>query len=247
MHKQWNPWHGCHKCSPGCLHCYVYYLDKLRDKDASIVAKSKTNFYLPVQKDRKGKYKIPSNTELATCFTSDFFLEEADEWRQKAWEIIKERADIKFLIPTKRIDRFAKCIPDDWKEGYENVCIAVSCETQQKADERLPIFLNSKIKHRYIFASPLLENIDFSFYLKQNKIELVSVGGESYEGARVCDFDWVRNIKKTCDRYHVAFSFHQTGSNFRKDGKIYKINHNKEYEQAKKGLQELKKESRINK
>ena len=26
----WNPWHGCHKCSPGCLNCYVYYLDKIR-------------------------------------------------------------------------------------------------------------------------------------------------------------------------------------------------------------------------
>ena len=20
----WNPWHGCHKLSEGCRHCYVY-------------------------------------------------------------------------------------------------------------------------------------------------------------------------------------------------------------------------------
>ncbi|MDE7407733.1 MAG: phage Gp37/Gp68 family protein, partial [Muribaculaceae bacterium] len=20
----WNPWHGCHKISDGCRHCYVY-------------------------------------------------------------------------------------------------------------------------------------------------------------------------------------------------------------------------------
>ncbi|MCB7206753.1 DUF5131 family protein, partial [Dorea formicigenerans] len=20
----WNPWHGCHKISAGCEHCYVY-------------------------------------------------------------------------------------------------------------------------------------------------------------------------------------------------------------------------------
>ncbi len=153
---------------------------------------------------------------------------------EEAWKIIKERCDITFLIPTKRIERFEKCIPKDWKEGYENVIIALTCENQEKADERLPLFLNCKIKHRYIFASPLLENIDFSNYLKTGKIERISVGGESYENARLCDFSWVKNIKQTCDTYHVKFDFHQTGSNFKKDGKIYRIKHHKEYEQANK-------------
>ena len=23
----WNPWHGCHKVSEGCEHCYMYFLD----------------------------------------------------------------------------------------------------------------------------------------------------------------------------------------------------------------------------
>lgn len=27
MHANWNPWHGCIKCSEGCQNCYVYYLD----------------------------------------------------------------------------------------------------------------------------------------------------------------------------------------------------------------------------
>lgn len=239
MKYQWNPWHGCHKCSPGCMHCYVYYLDKLRDKDASIITKSKTNFHLPIKKDKQGNYKTPSGTELATCFTSDFFIEEADEWRSEAWQIIKERKDITFLIPTKRIERFESCIPEDWGEGYENVIIALTCENQEKADNRLPIFLKCKIKHRYIFAAPLLEDIDFSAYLKAGKIEMISVGGESYDNARICDFSWVRHIKETCDTYHVRFDFHQTGSLFKKDGKIYKLKHHEEYDQAKKGMKFL--------
>ncbi len=29
----WNPWHGCHKVSEGCAHCYMYFLDsKLKYK-----------------------------------------------------------------------------------------------------------------------------------------------------------------------------------------------------------------------
>lgn len=235
----WNPWHGCRKCSPGCLNCYVYYLDSLRNKDASIITKSKTNFNLPLKKDRLGNYKIPSGSELATCFTSDFFLEDANLWRDSAWKIIKQRSDVHFLIPTKRIERFSSCIPSDWEDGYPNVTIALTCENQEKADERIPIFLNCKIKHRYIFASPLLEDIDFSKYLSTGKIDLVSVGGESYLNARVCDFSWVKHIKETCDKYNTRFDFHQTGSNFKMDGKIYKINHHQEYLQAKKGMKLL--------
>lgn len=236
----WNPWHGCHKCSPGCMNCFVFYLDSLRDKDASVVVRSKTNFNLPLKKDRQGNFKIRSGSKIATCFTSDFFIEEADEWRDEAWRIIKERPDVRFLICTKRIERFNKCIPDDWGSGYGNVTIAVTCETQKKADERLPVLLNIKAKHKQVFVAPILEYVNLTAYLREGKIELVSVGGESYQNARICCFDWVKQIKKDCDRYRVYFDFHQTGAKFIKDGKLYSLRHNQEYAQAKKAMSVLK-------
>ncbi|MCM1299307.1 MAG: phage Gp37/Gp68 family protein [Firmicutes bacterium] len=237
----WNPWHGCHKCSSGCKNCYVYYLDKLRDKDSSVVTKSKTGFDLPLKKDRRGNYKILSGTELGTCFTSDFFIEEADGWRQEAWKMIRQRSDVKFLIPTKRISRFEECKPSDWGDsGYPNVAIAVSCENQAMADERLPYLLNLKAHKKLIFASPILEYIDFGKFLSEGEISLVSVGGESYANARVCDFEWVAQIWRDCLKYGVDFDFHQTGSNFLKDGRLYRIKHCDEYSQAKKGMEYLK-------
>lgn len=235
----WNPWRGCHKCSPGCKNCYVFYLDEKREKDANTVTKSKTNFHLPLKKDRNGNYKIPSGSEVATCFTSDFFLEEADCWRADAWNIIRQREDVDFLICTKRIERFNQCLPADWEDGYGNVIIAVTCENQEKADERLPLFLNVKAKRKYIFAAPILEDIDFSRFLENGKIDRISVGGESYKNARICNFDWVRHIKETCDKYSVVFDFHQTGSNFVMNDKHYKIRHRDEYAQAKKGMEYL--------
>ncbi len=36
------------------------------------------------------------------------------------------------LFLTKRIDRFMKCIPDDWKNGYDNVVICCTIENQKK-------------------------------------------------------------------------------------------------------------------
>lgn len=35
---------------------------------------------------------------LRVCMTSDFFLEEADPWREEAWEIISRRPDVKYKI-----------------------------------------------------------------------------------------------------------------------------------------------------
>ena len=47
----WNPWHGCHKISPGCLHCYVYRRDESVGRDASVVAKT-ADFDLPIRRGR---------------------------------------------------------------------------------------------------------------------------------------------------------------------------------------------------
>lgn len=233
---QWNPWHGCHKCSPGCRNCYLYYLDTLRDREPGTVVRNKTNFNFPIKKDRKGNYKLPSGSVMGSCFTSDFFIEEADEWRSEAWDMIRERSDVTFLIPTKRIARFADCVPEDWGDGWDNVAIAVSCENQKMADKRLPILLDAKIRHKLIFVAPILEYVELDSYLQSGQIEQVSVGGESYAGARTCDFDWVRRIREVCIKNGVMFDFHQTGSNFVKDGRRYYIKHCDEHSQARKGM-----------
>ena len=62
-HDIWNPWHGCHKCSPGCLNCYMYAFDEMRGVQTSSDEVRKTkNMNYPLQKyragDRKGQYKV---------------------------------------------------------------------------------------------------------------------------------------------------------------------------------------------
>ena len=109
------------------------------------------------------------------------------------------------------------------------------------ADKRIPFLLEAKIKHRVLFISPILEYVELDRYLEGGRIEQVSIGGESYENARTCNFDWVRRIRETCLKYGVTFDFHQTGSNFVKDGRRYRIKHRDEYEQAQRGMAYLEK------
>lgn len=83
MDEMWNLWHGCHKKSEGCKHCYVFRRDAESEKDSNVVTKT-SSFNLPICRNRSGKWKVPSGTLMWTCFTSDFFIEEADLWRENA-------------------------------------------------------------------------------------------------------------------------------------------------------------------
>ena len=108
----WNPWHGCHKVSEGCLHCYMYFLDSKRDIDTSRVFRTE-NFDLPLQRRRDGSFRIRPGSTIQVSLSTDFFVEEADAWRGEAWEIIKQRPDVFFQLLTKRPQRFATCQPRD--------------------------------------------------------------------------------------------------------------------------------------
>ena len=234
LYASWNPWHGCTKLSPGCKYCYVYRQDKMYGSEISSSLCRKTeSFELPVKKKRDGSYKIPQGKLILTCFTSDFLLKDADDWRPRCFEMIRERSDCSFMFFTKRIDRLKECLPDDWGDGYENVIIGCTVENQEMANYRLPIFRSLPIKHKLIIAAPLLSPIDLSDFLDSG-IDEVSAGGESGAYARPCSYDWVLDIRRQCVEKQIPFQFHQTGAHFIKNGRMYNIKRKDQLSQARK-------------
>lgn len=229
----WNPWHGCKRISDGCKNCYVYRSDERYGRDATEVKKT-LDFDLPVRRNRAGDYKITSGSRVYTCFSSDFLLNTADEWRADAWDMIRERRDLDFFFITKRIFRFAQCAPDDWGDGWDNVGIGCTCENQAMADYRLPIFLSLPIKHRTVICEPLLCPIELSEYLSPGSVEQLVAGGESGEEARPCDYEWILSLRDQCAENGVSFWFKQTGARFIKDGRQYRVKRQYQHAQARK-------------
>lgn len=231
----WNPWHGCHKISSGCKHCYVFREDAAFGTEIPTSEVRKTSsFNLPLKKDRKKNWKFPSGTEFALCFTSDLLIEEADEWRAEIWDMIRLRRDCRFYFFTKRIDRLEKCLPADWGSGYDHVAIGCTVENQDRADYRMPIFLSLPIKHRLVIAAPMIEKINLRPYLDRELIEEVSAGGESGKYARPLDFNWILNLREQCVEAGIPFNFHQTGSYIIKDGRQFHIPRPLQHSQAHK-------------
>lgn len=176
---------------------------------------------------------MPPGTEVMTCFTSDFFVEDADVWRAEAWDMIRERKDLTFFMITKRIHRLRQCLPDDWGEGYDHVTICCTIENQQQADFRLPIYKEAPLRHKILICEPLLGPIDLSCWLG-GWVEQVVAGGESGREARVCDYEWVKAIRDACVEKNVAFWFKQTGTHFRKEGHLYQVARQFQHAQARK-------------
>lgn len=187
---------------------------------------------LPLKKKKDGSFHYPSGSVFNICFSSDFLIEEADEWRRKVWDAIRQRSDCRFFFLTKRIERFSDVIPEDWGDGWDNVAVGVSAENQKRVDERLSALCSLPIKHTYIALSPLLEKVDISKYIT-DATEGVVVGGESGQDTRALDFDWVLDVRRQCVEKNVDFTFRQTGSRLREGGIIRKINYFQESSRAK--------------
>lgn len=216
----WNPWHGCHRYSEGCRFCYIHKGDRKRKVDTNKIVKT-SQFDYPIRRNKDGNFCLKSNQMVYLCFTSDFLIPDADSYRDECWQMIKIRSDLNFLFLTKRITRFTQCLPKDWNNGYKNVIVGCTVETQAMADLRLPLFNRLPIIHKIIILQPMLEAIDLSHYLTD--IDEVVVGGEADSQARPLNYDWVLDIRKQCIAANVSFTFRQCGTHFIKENKLYHL------------------------
>lgn len=193
-----NFWSGCKKVSAGCKFCYMYRLKDKHGDDGNVVRRAANSTFFKPYYDKVGK-------KIFTCSMSDFFIEEADQWRDEAWQVIRETPQHTWLILTKRPERVAQCLPKDWGEGYSNVWLGVSVENQKHVD-RIDIISKILCPVHFISAEPLLDYIDLKG--KLDDIDWVIIGGESGNDSgkhryRACEAEWmmemIREIRVTSD------------------------------------------------
>lgn len=123
--NSWGPWRGCRGC----------YAEREMTRfglDHSQVVRAATRtFRAPL------RWKEP--VEVFVCPWSDFWIEDADPWRDEAFEIIRSMPQHTYLIPTKRPDLMAERLPHDWQKlAGANVWPGLSCSCQEDLERWLP-------------------------------------------------------------------------------------------------------------
>jgi protein gp37 len=205
----WNPWYGCEKISAGCRFCYALRDMERFGKDFNTVTRAKdATFYSPDKWD-KGRL-------IFTCSWSDWFIQDADKWRDEAWAIVRRNPHHIFQILTKRPERIRQSLPDDWGDGYRNVWLGISAENQEALDLRVHELLEVPAALHFLSAEPLIGPIPdlFTYLYKggmRQGIRWVIVGGESGSGTdwRTMKIEWVDQIFEQCKTVEVPFFFKQ--------------------------------------
>ena len=204
----WNPWQGCARISSGCKFCYMYRDKKRYGQDPTTVVRSKKpTFNAPL--------KWKDEALVFTCSWSDFFLPEADEWRDDAWDIIRRTPHLTYQILTKRPDKILDRLPPDWP--LPNVWLGVTVEDNDNT-WRLNVLADIPAILKFISYEPALEFVCFAPWLATRDYEWFITGGETGAGCRPSDKRWFIRSRNTCYRYGIPFLYKQFGGTKKIDG-----------------------------
>lgn len=211
----WNPWQGCIKISPGCKFCYMYRDKEKYGQDPKDIHRSTDpTFFKPLS------WKEPAL--VFTCSWSDWFIEQADNWRSDAYGVIKKTPHLTYQILTKRADRIAPNLPEDWGAGYDNAWIGVSIEEQDYVN-RIVYFRDFKAKVKFLSVEPLIGPVDLKLTTDfEGLVNWVIIGGESGNDNgqykyRPCRLEWIEDVVNQCYKAGIPVFVKQLGTHLAKE------------------------------
>lgn len=223
-----NPWWGCEKVSPGCKHCYAETLAKRFAPGMKLWGPGRTfrtfgdaYWRLPLKWDRAAA-KAGRRARVFCASMADVFDDKAPGIeRVKLWAAIRKTPNLDWLLLTKRPENFASLLPVDWGDGWPNVWLGTSVESQQYADERIPHLLATPAAVRFLSCEPLLAPVDLLGVRPDiwrtrpdamDGISWVIVGGESGDDFRAMDLAALEAIVEQCRAANVAVFVKQDSS-----------------------------------
>jgi len=204
-----NFWIGCKKIREGCANCYMFREQKRYGDDPANIHRTTQNTWNQVNKFKPGE-------KVFVCSWGDFFIEEADPWRDEAWAVMRKRPDLIWILLTKRIENVRGRLPADWGDGWPNVIGMVTAENQKWADHDIPILINLPFRWKGISIEPMLGPIDLDktcgpTWCWRAEISWIICGGESGPGARPMHPDWPKVLRDQCGNMEIPFFMKQWG------------------------------------
>lgn len=217
----WNISRGCTKVDADCLYCYMYREANRYKFDAKTVTRTKTVFDMPLKYKNNGSARWGGPPLIFVNSLSDFFHEGVDPFRDEAWDIIRRRPDLIFIIPTKRPERIAANLPADWGvNGWDNVWLGTSvgsingiARVRKLAAGDFGAFV------RFASLEPLTEDIvpNAEFRAFASYLDWIIAGGESGNDAGAFRFrpaqeTWFTKLARFAEEKNIPFFMKQLGT-----------------------------------
>ena len=229
-HHTFNPWVGCQRVSPGCVHCYAETYDKrvggaVDPSDG--VKKLRWGATAPRIRTTPANWKKPLKWNAAAAAAgerhrvfcsslADVFEDrpELEPWRHDLFNLIDATPHLDWLLLTKRPENLARMLPM-WRmhqARWPNVWLGTTVEDQQRANERIRPLLETPAVVRFLSMEPLIEPVDM-YFMEYAALDWLIIGGESGPGARPFDTAWARSIVRWALQIGIPPFVKQMGAN----------------------------------
>lgn len=232
--ETWNPVTGCTKISPGCANCYAERMAKrLAGRFGYPEDEPFRVTFHPDRLDQPLRWKKPRR--VFVCSMGDLFHQNVlNTWRLKVfWRMVDTNRHT-YQVLTKRslamrlffsnnlnvdgsLCMADMCVP--WPQ--EHIWLGVTAEDQKRADERIPLLLQTPAAVRFVSVEPMLGPMDFRYSLRgmpevshgpcydpiwqQTALppDWIIIGCESGPNRRPCKLEWVRDLVHQCQEAQV--------------------------------------------
>ena len=215
--QTWNPITGCTKVSEGCLHCYA---ERMSERLAGRYGYPADHpFRVTLHSDKlvePVRWRKPRH--VFVCSMGDLFHDDVPFDRiMDVWDVMGECSQHTFQVLTKRPERmreFARWMEDVelMRCAHSNVWLGVTAENQARANERIPVLLDTPAAVRFVSVEPMLEPVDIMPWLHSlsrtdTALDWVICGPETGPGARPFDIQWACDLRDQCAEAGVPFWF----------------------------------------
>lgn len=210
----WNPTTGCTKVSAGCATCYAETLAMRLQKMGT--PKYRNGFRLTLHERELEKplsWREPRKVFVNSM--SDLFHKDVPfEFIDRVWDVMKKADHHVYQILTKRPDIMRDYVVTRSPTPYGHIWLGTSVEDSRVA-HRVDTLRDIPAGVRFVSFEPLIGPVR---QLNLDGINWAIVGGESGDGYREVQEEWIIDILRQCRESNVAFFFKQWGGKTPKSG-----------------------------
>jgi len=205
---------GCDKVSPACDFCYAEVFAHRLGLDVWGPGKPRRTFGVkhwnePLRWNRMAQ-KDGKRHKVFCSSMCDIFEKHPTVITElaKLWPLIRATPWLDWQLLTKRAHRIKSNLPPDWGQGYDNVWLGTTIESNDYR-HRADHLKSCPAKVRFISYEPALGPLDL---LDLNGLHWIIYGGESGPHRRPDDSAWARSMRDRCKAEGVAFYYKQSSA-----------------------------------